>query len=269
MQLAVRRVAQALFSGQAQELADGQQVEVAANHPRRALAFIFVDQRCRRLHLVLEVAVVEGGGIKLRVDGHQLPTVIERQVADQHGGLGLELTADQVALGHRQLQALGVFDLVTAEGDDLAPDAAENMPIGNKVGFPGKGLGAARVEVDQAFLQQGELVLIVAGLGFFVEVLQQDQVGLLIANHPRHFIQAEGHVFTGRAVIRAAAVDQVVPEHIALAGQVLDVPGHDLDRLPGHQRGGGDRATDCQHLFSVRAPRNAVNQASHNRGAQH
>ena len=71
------------------------------------------------------------------------------------------MAADEVGRGHRQLQAFGVFDLVAAQGHQLAADAAEDMQVGHKVGFPVEGLGAARVEVDQAFLQQCDLVLVV------------------------------------------------------------------------------------------------------------
>ena len=97
---------------------------------------------------------------------------------------------DQLAL----LQALGVFDLVAAEGRQLAADAAEDVPVGDEVGFPVEGLGAAWVEVDQAFLQQGKLVLVVGRFGVFVEFLQQQDVGLFVADHPGHFVEAERHV---------------------------------------------------------------------------
>ena len=228
VQLAVFRVALAQWHGQAQVLADGQQVEVPADQPRRALAFEFVGQCGDGLHLQAQVTVVGGGRIQLCIDCRQLPAVVERQVVDQQCRPGLELAADKIGIGLGQLQTFCVFDLEAAKGDERAPDAAENVPVGYEVSLPGKGLGAAGVEVYQAFLEQGELVLIPTCLGVVVDFLQQHKVRALVADDPRYLIQAEGHVFTGGAGIRTAAVAQVVPEHIALAGQVLDVPRHHL-----------------------------------------
>jgi len=268
MQLAVRRITRSLLGGQAQILANRQQIEIAADQPRGAVTFKSVQRRRGGLHLLAQVAVVLCGAIKLSVDGHELPAVIEGQVTDQQRRLGCKLTADQVGLGHGQLQALGVLDLEAAEGHQGAAHTAENVTVGHEVGLPGDRLRAARVEVDQPLLQQLELILIATGLGVFIDFLQQHQVRLLVANHPRHLIQAERHVLCGRACIRPAAISQVVPEHITLARQVLHVPGHDLERLPRHQHGGGGGATDGQHFFGFRAPRQAINQARQQRGGQ-
>ena len=259
------RVALAQWCGQAQVLADGQQVEIPADQPRRALAFELVGQCGDGLHLQAQVAVVGGGRIQLGVDCCQLAAIIEWQVVDQQCRPGLELAADKVGIGHGQLQALGVFDLEAAEGDQRAPDTAENMPVGHKVGLPGKGLGAAGVKVDQTLLQQGQLVLVSAGLGVVIDFLQQHQIRALVTDDPRHFIQAEGHVFQGGAGIRATAVGQVVPEHVTLAGQVLDVPCHHLERLAGHQHGGAARARQRQHLAGIGTPCHAINQACQQR----
>ena len=54
-----------------------------------------------------------------------------------------------------------MFDLVAAEGYQFAADAAEDMQAGHEVGFPVESLGAAGVEVDQALLQECDLVLVV------------------------------------------------------------------------------------------------------------
>ena len=67
----------------------------------------------------------------------------------------MELTADEVGRGRRQLQAFGVFDLVAAQRRQLAAYTAEDMPVGDEVGFPVEGLGTAGVEIDQALFQQG------------------------------------------------------------------------------------------------------------------
>lgn len=261
MQLAVRRILPTLAGVQPQELAQGQQVEVAADQPGCAAPFEFIQQLDRGLDLLLHRAAPRGVTVQAGVEHGQLATVAQRQVGQQQGRLGLELAADEVRLGGRQLQAFGVFDLVTAEGRQFTADAAEDMPVGHEVGFPVEGLGTAGVEIDQALLQQGKLVLVMGGLGVFVEFLQQQDVGLFVTDHPRHFVEAGGHVFHGRAVVRATAVGGVVPEHVVLAGQVLHVPGHDLERLPGQQRGRTGRdTTHRQGFLRLGAPGQAVDQ---------
>ncbi|MNG15878.1 hypothetical protein D3C84_997360 [compost metagenome] len=80
------------------------------------------------------------------------------------------------------------------------------------------------------------MILIVAGLGAVIELLQQDDVRLFGADHPGGFVEVVGQVLRGGAFILAATVVQVVPEHITLACQVLDVPGHHLERLARHEQ---------------------------------
>ena len=84
-------------------------------------------------------------------------------------------------------------------------------------------------------MQQGQLILVVAGLGVVVQLLQQYHVRLFVAQHAHHFIQGDGQVGAARALVRSIAAGQVVPEHVALAGQVLHVPGHHLECLAGLQ----------------------------------
>ncbi|RMO64666.1 hypothetical protein ALQ38_05532 [Pseudomonas marginalis pv. marginalis] len=261
MQLAVRRILPALAGVQAQELPQGQQVEIAPDQPGRATAFEFIQQLDRGFYLFLHRTAPRAVTVQAGIEHGQLATVAQRQVGQQQGGLGLELAADDIGFGRRQLQAFGVLDLVAAQCRQLATDAAEDMPVGNKVGLPVEGLDAAGVEVDQALLQQGKLVLVMGGLGVFVEFLQQQDVGLFIANHPCHFVEAGGHVFHGGTVVRATAVGGVVPEHVVLAGQVLDVPGHDLERLPRQQRGRTRcNAAHRQGFLRLGAPGQAVDQ---------
>ncbi|MNP10298.1 hypothetical protein D3C76_1024430 [compost metagenome] len=73
------------------------------------------------------------------------------------------------------------------------------------------------------------------GGGAGVDVLEQEHVRGLVADHPHHFVEGVGDVLGGRLLVRADGVRQVVPEHVALAGQVLHVPGHHLQRLAGLQ----------------------------------
>ena len=70
-------------------------------------------------------------------------------------------------------------------------------------------------------------------------LLEQDDIRLFGADHPRHFVEAEGHVFRRGRIVGACG--QVIPEHVALARQVLHVPGHHLECLTGLQL--GDLAT--------------------------
>lgn len=107
------------------------------------------------------------------------------------------------------------------------------MPVGDKASLPLIALHAARVEVGQTLVEQAELVLVIAGLGVFVQLLQQYHIRLLGTDHPRNLIEGERQVFRGGAGIAALAL--VVPEHIALAGQVLHVPAHHFQRLAGLQ----------------------------------
>jgi len=50
----------------------------------------------------------------------------------------LELTADEISGRYGQLQAFGVFDLVAAQGYQLAADAAEICRLGIKSAFQSK-----------------------------------------------------------------------------------------------------------------------------------
>ncbi|MCY1181934.1 hypothetical protein D9M73_224690 [compost metagenome] len=144
------------------------------------------------------------------------------------------------------------------------------MRIRHEVGFPVERAGATRIQVGEPLLQQLELVLVIAGLGAVVQFLQQHDVRLFVTNHPRHFVKAESHVF--RCGTFVGARGQVIPEYVALAGQVLDVPGHHLQRLPGDQGGGLGTATDGQLFIGVGAPGQAVghhgDQADHDQQAQ-
>ena len=84
-------------------------------------------------------------------------------------------------------------------------------------------------------MQQCELVLIVRRFGPVVQFLQQDDIGLLVTQNAGDFIQGKRQILRAGALVGAVATDQVVPEHIALAGQVLDVPGHHFQSLAGLQ----------------------------------
>ena len=156
------------------------------------------------------------------------------------------------------MQAFGVFDAIATQCRQLAADAAVDMGLGDEIGLPVEGAGTARIQVGDAFLQQLELILVIAGLGAVVEFLQQHHVGLFVADHPRHFVEAEGHVFQSRRFI--VALSQVIPEHVALAGEELHVPRHDFQRLPGHQRRCRGAATDRQGFAGVGAPGQAEQQ---------
>ncbi|MNZ76393.1 hypothetical protein D3C78_948960 [compost metagenome] len=193
-----------------------------------------------------------------------MPAVAQRQVAHQQGIPGLELAADDVRGCFRQLQAFGVFDLVAAQGCQLPANAAEDVPVGNEVGLPVEGVGAAGVEVGEAFLEQLELVLVVAGLGAVIQFLQQHQVWLLVADDPRYLIEAEGHVLRCRFFV--TALGQVIPEHITFTGQVLNVPGHHLQGLAGDQGGRLGAATDFQCFLGLGAPGQAVEQRQQQAG---
>ncbi len=175
------------------------------------------------------------GGGQAGIDDGQFAAVTQGQVADQQGILWLKLTADDVGVGHRQLYTFGAVDVEAAEGRQFSADAAPDMRVGYELCLPVERLRAAWVEVRDTFLDQRQLILIVGVLGAIVDALQQHDVGLFVTDDPRHFIQIVGKVFMGRAFVRAAAVGHVIPEYIAFTRQVLDVPGHDFQRLPRHQ----------------------------------
>ncbi|MNI43175.1 hypothetical protein D3C73_974980 [compost metagenome] len=204
------------------------------------------------------------------IEHRYLPAITQWQVAHQQSVSGFELAADRIARGDWQLQPFGMFDPITAQGCQLPADTAEDVRIRHEVGFPVERAGATRIQVGEPLLQQLELVLVIAGLGAVVQFLQQHDVRLFVANHPRHFVKAESHVF--RCGTFVGARGQVIPEYVALAGQVLDVPGHHLQRLPGDQGGGLGTATDGQHFFGVGAPGQAVDhrgdQADHDQQAR-
>ena len=258
VQFAVGGVGRALLGGQAPVLPERQQIEVAADDPRQTLTFVLVEHFGHRCHLRLQGVIRLAGAFQMGIEYRQLPAIAERQFGREQGIFWLKLTADEIGRGHRQLQAFGVFDAVAAEGCQLPANAAKDVRIGDEIGLPVKGMGAARVQVGDALLQQLELVLIIAGLGAVIEFLQQHHIGLLVANHPRHFVEAEGHVFRGRRFI--IALRQIIPEHVTLAGQVLHVPGHDLQGLARHQRRRRSGATDRQGFAGVGAPGQAVDQ---------
>ncbi len=197
-----------------------------------------------------------GGPFQVGVEHCQLTAAAQRQIAHQQGIFRLELTADDVGVGHRQLYPFGMVDAVATQGRQLPADAAEDVRIGDEIGLPVEGTGAARIEVGQPLLQQLELVLVIAGLGALVQFLEQHDVWLLVADDPCHFVEAEGHVFQGRAFI--VALGQVVPEHVAFAGEELDVPGHHLQGLAGRQRCCVGGATDRQGFPGLWPPGQAV-----------
>ncbi|MNI43178.1 hypothetical protein D3C73_975010 [compost metagenome] len=211
-----------------------------------------------------------GRTLQMGIEHRHLPTVTQRQVAHQQGVSGFELAAERIARDDGQLQALGMFDPVTAQGCQLPADAAEDMRVRYEVGLPVEGADTAWVQIGEPFLQQFELVLVIAGLGAVVQFLQQHDVRLFVANHPRHFVEAEGHVFRCGAFVGTSG--QVIPEHVTLAGQVLNVPGHHFQCLPGDQGGGLGTATDGQLFIGVGAPGQAVghhgDQADHDQQAQ-
>ncbi|MDT4875088.1 hypothetical protein FQZ97_1104310 [compost metagenome] len=149
----------------------------------------------------------------------------------------------------------------------MSTDTAEDVRLRHEVGFPVEGMSAAGIEVCEAFLEQFELVLVIAGLGAVIEFLQQHDVRLFVANDPRHFIEAEGHVCRRRFFI--AAGGQVIPEHIALARQVLNVPGHHFQRLAGHQCRRLSITADGQNFLGFGAPGQVVDQQGNQADCNH
>lgn len=197
------------------------------------------------------------------IDHGQFAAVAHGQVAHQQGAFGAELAAHGVSGQDRQLQALGVIDAIAAQGRQFHADAAHDVLVRDEIGFPIEGFRAARIKIDHPFLQQCQLILVVGVLGAVVDLLQQDDIGLFVADDPGYLVEVIGDVFRGGAFIFAAAVAEVVPEHVTLARQVLDVPGHDLQGLPRHQGWRLDlrRATDRQLFAAVRVPGQAVDRS--------
>ena len=109
-------------------------------------------------------------------------------------------------------------------------------------------------------LQPGQLILVVAGPGVIVQLLQQHHVRLLGTQHTHYFIERQRQRLTARALVRAIAAGQVVPEHIALTGQVLHVPGHHLERLARLQLRRLARAGHGRVFAWLRSPGQAVDQ---------
>ncbi|MNV97837.1 hypothetical protein D3C71_1930090 [compost metagenome] len=81
-----------------------------------------------------------------------LTAITHRQVGDQQGVFWLELAADQVDRRHRQLQALGMIDLVAAQRCQLPADAAKDVRIRDEVSLPVEGADTARIQVGEPFL---------------------------------------------------------------------------------------------------------------------
>ena len=75
MQFAVRRILPAFAGVQAQELPQRQQIEIAADQPRRATPLEFIQQLDRGLHLFLCDAASRHVGAKARVQYRQLAAV--------------------------------------------------------------------------------------------------------------------------------------------------------------------------------------------------
>lgn len=235
-QFAVFPVGRAQRRQQVGILAGRQQVEVAAEQPGRAPGLQFVEQRTGGLDLALEGVVVRLRAVEAGVEHGQLAAAVDRQVADQDRRARPEQAVEQPAVAWRQLAPLGAIDAIAAQGGLLAADAAEDVRRRHEGRLPLVGLGAAMVEIVDALLDQRQLVLIVGGAGAVVDLLEQDQVRLLVADHPDHLVEGERQVFGGGTLVRAGGIRQVVPEDVALAGQVLDVPGHHLQGLPRLQR---------------------------------
>ncbi|MNE53799.1 hypothetical protein D3C80_1485460 [compost metagenome] len=135
----------------------------------------------------------------------------------------------------QQGQAFRAGDLEAAEGHQLAADTAQHVRIGIEGRFPVERLDTARVEIGQACGEQCLLVLVAGGDGAVVDILQQQQVRRLVADHSHHFVEGVGDVLGGGLLVRPGGIRQVVPEHVALAGEELDVPGHHLQHLAGLQ----------------------------------
>lgn len=256
MQGAVGGVGGALFAGQALVLPQRQQVEVATDQPGRAAAFELIENLGHGRDLCLQRLVRLGRSLQMGIEDGELAAVAQWQVRHQQGVFRLELATDRVGRCDGQLQAFGVLDPIATQGRQLPADAPENVRVGHEVSLPVEGMGAARIQVGEPLLQQFELVLVIAGFGAVIEFLQQHDIRLLVADHSRHFVEAEGHVFRCWGIVVAGG--QVIPEDIALARQVLDVPGHDLQCLAGCQPWRLSTARDRRYFPGFGAPGQAV-----------
>ncbi len=152
----------------------------------------------------------------------------------------------------------GLFDSIFRQRYQLHVDGPEHVRVKDELGFPVRGFGSAGEPLFRKPVQQFQRVVNIMSAAIVpaVDLLQQNDVGVFVAYQLGNLVQRPEDVlprrpagdglvgcFDGRNPCRVIDID-VVEEHIVLAGHVLHVVAHDLERRAcgpfGRVRGAGN-----------------------------